>query len=172
MERLQALTYFRESKFDTLDVEKFDTQNKNGKILSLITNAKRRCKEASSENQKWEEIESHENFGRIHYYLGIWREPRMHLWKGHTDDLGECLLASDLREIIETYKKENLIINLDINNLYVTEYTPHDSIKLLHQIVDIGKEIFKDARPSNVSEEKAIDTYFRSKTRTIHYKEL
>lgn len=168
MEGLQALTFFLESKFDTPDLEKYDTKKKNEKILSLMK-AQVYWKEASSESRKWEELG---DFVKVHYYGGLWREPPSHAWTVHTDELLGAPIVPNAKEIIETYKAENLIINLDINSLYVKEYTPFDSIKLFHEIVDIGNQIFKDARSSSILEEKAIDSYFRSKTRAIRYKEL
>lgn len=77
-----------------------------------------------------------------------------------------------VEEIISVYKKENTVHNLDINNLFVREYTPHVSLNLLHSLVDIGKQIFKDARPRNELEAKIIDDFVRSKTRVISSKQL
>jgi len=168
MEGLQTLTFFVESKFDTPDLEKYDTRKKNEKIIGLMK-AQVYSTGASSESQEWEELG---DFATVHYYGGLWREPRSHGWKVHTDELLGTLAVLNAREVIETYKAENLIINLDINSLYVKEYTPFDSIKLFEEIVGIGNQIFKDARSSSILEEKAIDCYFRSKTRTIRHKEL
>ena len=70
-------------------------------------------------------------------------------------------------KIIESYK-----IMLDINALFVKEYTPLSSIDAFHSLVGIGDELFSDARPRNEYESKRIDDFIRSKAKTISSKPL
>jgi flagellar biosynthesis regulator FlbT len=76
-----------------------------------------------------------------------------------------------IKEIIEAYINENIVDNLlSINEWLVKEYTPYNAIDLLQSFVDIGGEIFKDARPRNELESKSIDAFVRSKAKTISLK--
>ena len=72
----------------------------------------------------------------------------------------------------DVYKRENLLHNLNINDLFVKEYMPQSSIKTLHSIIDIGKEIFGDARQRNEMEAKIINAFVRRKSKVISSKKL
>jgi len=95
--------------------------------------------------------------------------PQTYPWILYTTSI---VFEKTIEKIISTYKKENIIHNLDINDLFVREYPPHDSINVLHSLVDIGEEIFKDARPRNELEEKIINDFVRSKAKILSSKKL
>ena len=75
-------------------------------------------------------------------------------------------------DIVEFYKLESIDSNLNIKDLFIKEYEPNASINILHSLINIGSEIFQDARPSNAEESKIVKGFVRSKSKLISSKKL
>lgn len=152
-------------EFDTVSSDQFDTKNKNEKIITLI-NGRKQSRRDSSESAKgpreWQDY-----FGRMLSYQAQ-QEPLTYTWRDY-EEYERFKLS--VKEIVEAYINENIMVNLlDINKWLVKEYTPYNAISLLHSLVDIGREIFKDARSRNELESKSINAFVRSKAKTISFK--
>ena len=158
MEAAEALTLNTDmqlKEYDTSTSEKFDTKNKNRKILSLIYEKIRRKRDSSESTEEWTWDD----------YYGQQMPQVSYVW---TDVEQFDRLLSGIKEIIEVYINENKVSNLEkINEWLVKEYTVYNSIELLHSLVDTGKEIFRDARPRNELESKSINAFIQSKAKTI-----
>ena len=76
----------------------------------------------------------------------------------------------NIDEIIAAFRIK--INNQDVTDLYVKAYKPQVSLNLLHSLVDIGAELFKDARPSNREESEIINSFVRSKSKVISSKKI
>ena len=158
MEAAEALTLNTDmqlKEYDTSTSEKFETKNKNRKILSLIYEKIRRKRGSSESTEEWTWDD----------YYGQQMPQISYVW---TDVEQFDRLLSGIKEIIEVYINENKVSNLEkINEWLVKEYTVYNSIELLHSLVDTGKEIFRDARPRNELESKSINAFIQSKAKTI-----
>ena len=154
-------------EFDTVASDQFDTKSKNEKIITFI-NGRKRSKRDSSESAKrpkeWQDY-----LNRMLNYE-MWQESLTYIWR-HYEEYERFRLS--IKEIVEIYINENIIVNLlDINKWLVKEYTPYDSINILPSLVDIGGEIFKDARSTNELETKSINAFIQMKAKTLLFKEL
>ena len=139
-----------------------DTKQRNQKVNGLHC-ARIQRKKGSSNSSFWETVEE---------YLSCNLEEEVsyfHPWVYYTV-FGN--FDKTVEELISTYKNENLAHNLDINRLYIKEYTSYASINLLHSIVNIGEQIFKDARPRNELEEKFINSFVSSKSKVLSHRQL
>lgn len=78
---------------------------------------------------------------------------------------------------------DSLISYIDIDGLYwdtsdpdepETEFYIHakNELRLMQSFADLGRAIFKDARPRTAMEAEVINDFFDKKSRSIHYKDL
>lgn len=160
MESLSTVPF--QNEFNTVAMGEFGTKHRNQKVGGFRC-SKIQGEKDSSMSSSWSTIEDYLSYGIASY--GI-------------DQISQtCSRAfynppEVLEEIISIYKNENIAHNLNINDLFVREYKPHTEINLLHSLVDIGNEIFKDARPRNEVEAKIINDFVRSKTKVISSTQL
>jgi hypothetical protein len=169
MEALQISTKSTDNQlieFDTVASQQFDTKPKNEKIINLINTKKQLKRDSSESSKRLEQLLDYLNH-TLDYQA--WQESLTYIWQPYKE-FEQFRLS--IKEIVETYMSENIMLNLDINKWLVKEYAPYDSINLLHSLVDIGREIFKDARSTNELEDKSINAFFQKKAKTIHFKEL
>lgn len=147
------------NEFNTAAADESVTKHKNQKVIGLLCSKMLGSKD-SSMSLRWGTTEDYLSFGVA---SPDWPQaPRTAF----------VLLDKSIEEIISTYKNENIVHNLNINHLFVREYTHHTPVKLLHLLVDVGKEIFKDARPRNEVEAKIINDFVRSKSKVLFSKKL
>jgi aspartokinase-like uncharacterized kinase len=156
MESLSTGPYPNE--FNTATADESVTKHKNQKVIGLLCSRMLRSKD-SCISLGWRTTEDYLSFSVASPDL-----PQAH----HTISV----LDKSTEEIISTYKNENIVHNLNINHLFVREYTHHIPVKLLHLLVDAGKEIFKDARPRNEVEAKIVNDFVRSKSKVLFSKKL
>lgn len=154
------------NKLTTLSGEEYDIKRKNDKVFGVRC-TRMQGKKDSSLSSKWEDVNEYLSCG-LNSLRRAWT-PFADCW---TILLTSAPFEQAAEDIIETYKAENLVHMLDINNLFVREYTPLSSIDVFHSLVDIGEEIFRDARPRNEDESKRIDDFVRSKAKTISSRPL
>ena len=174
------------NEFGSVTSERFDARTRNAKIINFITTRKRPVK-GSSECSKLPDKcsayldQKHIDQSWLYEWLSCldqksqvdlcerW-QPLTYIWTDYSEY--EVFASKSIKEIIEARYYESIIDKLDVNKWVVKEYTTGDALKVLHSILDVGKEIFDDSRPRTEMEARAVNSFFNKKARTIHYKEL
>ena len=152
-------------EFNTVPTDDICT-HKNQKVIGLLASRSLGYKD-SSMNSDWRTIDDYLSLGIGS--LASAQKLGKNLWVFRTTPV---LRDKSAEEIISAYRSENIVHHLDINELFVKEYTHHTPVKLLHSLVDIGKTIFKDARPTDEVEARIINNFVRSKAKVLSSKDL
>lgn len=151
------------NKLTTLSIEEDVIKRKNDKVFGVRC-TKIQGKKDSSFSFRWETVNDYLSCSSI---LGGWGQ-----LSPLTIAVTSGIPFEKAEDIIGSYKAENIVHMLDINNRFVREYTHVNSLNILHSLIDIGTEIFKNARPRNDYESRKINEFIRSKARTISSRPL
>lgn len=137
----------------------YDTSGRNEKFRGFLYGENNKCFD-SSVNIKRQKIEEYFNLA----------EPNQMLPIAYTANY--AISTKEANRIIAAYKNENIAHNLDINDLFVKVYVPHEPLELLHSLVDMGNYLFKDARSRNHMESRIVNNFIREKSKVLYSKEL
>ncbi|MFH1136441.1 MAG: hypothetical protein V1816_10205 [Pseudomonadota bacterium] len=99
---------------------------------------------------------------------GLMNSSKLPLQLSHEKNLNTSdVYFEQAPKVIESYKRENTVHMLNINSVFVKEYTPQISLEIFQSFIDIGTQMFKDARPKTEYEAKIVKNFVSSKAKTI-----